>query len=357
MKIDFVIPALNGGGAERVMVLLANHFQEKGHNVTIISFNEGEAYAVANKITRIKLHGGNFKNHKLRTLNNLRKFYATPKKRPNVIISFLTLNNLNSILIAKLYGINVIVSEHISSLGQTNPKWLTNIARNWIYPKANYVTVLTAFDIDFYKKRKCNVVVMPNPCTFPVLQENDHPRNKTILAVGSLSRYHHKGFDNLVQIVKPILETYPDWTLQLIGGGETGKKILKDLATKAGLKDNIEFTGFSNQVAHYMQKSAIFILPSRFEGLPMVLLEAMSQGMACIAYNCKTGPSDILQDQHNGLLIPDQDMTAMQQGLLTLMENEAMRESLGNNALQSLERFSIDTIAVKWEGLFEQLQT
>ncbi|TLP70634.1 glycosyltransferase family 4 protein [Maribacter sp. ACAM166] len=358
MKIDFLITALSGGGAERVMVLLANHFQEKGHTVCLITFNVGDAYEVTSGVMRKKLHDGKFKNHKLRTLNNLRKYYALPKNRPDVMISFLTLNNLNTILIAKLYGINVIVSEHISSLGKTTPEWLTRITRNWIYRKADFITVLTAFDIEFYKKRKCKVVVMPNPCTFPVLLQNDHPRKKTILAVGSLNRYHHKGFDNLIGFIKPILDEHSDWTLKIIGGGVTGKKLLTKLVEEEeGLAKRIIFTGFTNEVAQYMKEAAIFILPSRFEGLPMVLLEAMSQGMACIAYDCKTGPSDMLRDHYNGLLIPDQDVPSMQKGLLMLMENEKLRHTLGNNALRSLERYSMNSVASQWEELFKQLRT
>ena len=89
----------------------------------------------------------------------------------------------------------------------------------------------------------------------------------------------------------------------------------------------------------------------------MVLLEAMSQGMACIAYDCKTGPSDMLQNELNGLLIPDQDLQAMQQGLNTLMKSEALRRTLGDHALQSLERFAMETVASHWEQLFNHVRS
>ena len=104
-----------------------------------------------------------------------------------------------------------------------------------------------------------------------------------------------------------------------------------------------------------MKNAEIFILSSRFEGLPMVLLEAMSQGMACIAYNCKTGPSDIINNKENGLLIEDQNIVAMQESLDLLIYNKKLRKELSDNALRSLDRFSMQTIIAKWEELFAKI--
>lgn len=357
MKIDFLISDLSGGGAQRVMVILANHFSIKGFDVSLITLNEhkGQSYELNKSINRIKLHGGIFKNHKIRSLANLIQYYSISNNRPDVLISFIHLTNLLAIITAKIFGIKIIVSEHNSHLQIPKPKYLTNFTRNLVYRKADFLTVLTAFDINFYKKRKIKVMVMPNPCTFPVLKDNEHIRNKTILAVGSLNRYHHKGFDNLIRLIKPILNKNSDWKLQIVGGGNKGKKYLSKIVTEEGIKDRVEFIGFTNKVSKYMKEAAIFILPSRFEGLPMVLLEAMSQGMACIAYNCKTGPSDILEHMSNGFLIEDQNTNAMQEGLMTLIENKNLRKKLGDNGLNSLEKFSIENIANKWEELFNQL--
>lgn len=354
MKIDFLIPALVGGGAERVMVILANHFALKGHDVALISFNEGEAYEVVN-VQRVRLHLGRIRNHKVRSLYNLFNYYWKKEHRPRVLISFLTHNNLIGILCAKIFGLKIIISEHNSHLRMATPKWLTNIGRRFLYRKADFVTVLTAFDLDYYKKRKCNVVVMPNPCTFKSISDNGHTREKTILAVGSLDRYNHKGFDNLIMLINPILKNYPDWNLKIIGGGGNGEPFLRDLVAKEGLQERIIFEGFQTNVADYMKNAAIFILPSRYEGLPMVLLEAMSQGMACIAYDCKTGPSDMIQHNINGLLIPDQDVLAMQKGLHVLLNDSELRQRLGETALKSLNDYTLETVAAQWETLFEQV--
>ena len=104
-----------------------------------------------------------------------------------------------------------------------------------------------------------------------------------------------------------------------------------------------------------MKKAEIFILSSRFEGLPMVIMEALSQGMACIAYDCKTGPSDIIVNGTNGLLIEDQNIVAMQESLGLLINNKKLRKELSDNALTSLDRFSMQTIITKWEELFAKI--
>src|SRR5690606_31234204 len=110
----------------------------------------------------------------------------------------------------------------------------------------------------------------------------------------------------------PIFRDHKEWVLKVVGGGDKGLDYLNQLAVKYSIKNQIIFTGFRKDVNSIMRESEIFILSSRFEGLPMVLLEAMSQGMACIAYDCKTGPADIIEHGKNGLLINDQDIKAMQ---------------------------------------------
>ena len=105
-----------------------------------------------------------------------------------------------------------------------------------------------------------------------------------------------------------------------------------------------------------MQKSEIFILPSRFEGLPMVLLEALSQGLACVAYDCKTGPSDIIEHGKNGILVEDQNIQIMQQELKKLINNPTLRKELRINGVKSLDKFSIENIGKSWEGLFNELK-
>ncbi|WP_340077597.1 glycosyltransferase family 4 protein [Leptobacterium sp. I13] len=357
MKIDFIISSLGGGGAERVMALLANHFALKGNDVTIVTFNDGEAYELNENVKRAKLHGGKIKNHTIRSFINLIRHYYKKRNRPKVAISFITHASMMAIVTCRFYGIKVIASEHNNHLQAKVPVFLTRFARDYIYPLAHYITVLTSYDIDFYQKKGAKVVVMPNPCTFKPLKDSPKTREKVILAVGNLDRYHHKGFDNLIILIAPILKEHPEWHLNIVGGGKNGLAYLKELADSNRVQNQVHFAGFQKNVSALMQKSEIFILPSRFEGLPMVLLEAMSQGMACIAYDCVTGPSDIINNNINGLLIEDQNQEAMQKGLRDLINDPSLRETLSTRAIRSLERFSMETIGNKWEMLFKNILT
>ncbi|MEQ8217993.1 MAG: glycosyltransferase family 4 protein [Arenibacter sp.] len=354
MKIDFISSSLTGGGAERVLVLLANHFSEKGHQVNIITFNKGEAYLIHTSVSRIRLHSGKFKNHKLRSINSLIAHYKDENNRPDIVISFITNTNFISILAAKYYGIKIICSEHINYLQKGN--YLTKFTRNVMYRFVNHVTVLTSFDLPFYKKKNINVSVMPNPCTYAPIALNNSNRQKVIIAVGNLDRFHHKGFDNLINLITPVLKDNKDWILKIIGEGNNGNDFLKKLAIKNNIENQIIFTGFRNDINLIMQESSIFIMSSRYEGLPMVLIEAMSQGMACISYDCRTGPADIIDHKKNGLLIENQNMEAMQNGLLELMNDVSLRNNLRIQAIKSLDRFTIENIGHQWEQLFRELQ-
>jgi len=358
-KIDFIIVALSGGGAERVLTILANNFADRGYEVSVLTFNESsqgdDAYVLDPKIERIKLHDGKYSNHKIRSLNSLVSYYKDKTKRPDVIISFVCFTNLIAILAARFYGIKIIASEHTNHHLKGSPEFLVDFTRKYIYRMANFITVLTSYDLPYYKDKGSKVVVMPNPTTFSPIENNNHKREKIILAVGRLNNYHIKGFDNLLSIMPPILEKFPEWKLKIIGDGQKGENFLKASAKKLNIEDRVIFTGFQNNIAEHMQNASIFVLSSRSEGLPMVLLEAMSQGMVCIAYDCITGPSDIINDGENGVLVENQNMEEMTNGLTKLVENETLRFELAENAIQSLDKFSMETISSKWEQLFKNL--
>ncbi|MDW5289362.1 glycosyltransferase family 4 protein [Formosa sp. PL04] len=358
MKIHFIISRLKGGGAERVLTLLATAFAKKDkYNISIITLNDCEDfYTIPANIERISMDYGSITNDTIKSIVNLSLFYSKKKNRPDLIISFITLTNFITILVAKLFGIKIIVEEHNSYLrAMGNRKQLTDFTRKHLYKRADLLTVLTAFDIPYYKQYNVNVMVMPNPCSFLPLTKSLDQREKTILAVGNLDRYNHKGFDNLIELIAPILKTNPEWKLKIAGTGDKGYDLINKLVTQYNIVDQVIFTGFVSNISELMQASSIFILPSRFEGLPMVLLEAMSQGMACIAYDCKTGPSDIIINNLNGLLIKDQNMKDMQVNLQSLISNPNLRENLAIKGISSLDKYHINAVIESYEKKFEEI--
>lgn len=353
MKIHFIINSLKAGGAQRVMILLANYFSQMNHDVSIITFVEGDKFKADKRVKRIYLNNGKIKNHTLRSILNLIRFYYKRTNRPTVLIPFITRNNFIGIIVGKIYGIKVISSEHINHLSKAD--LVDRLTRKYLYRFSDALTVLTKYDIDFYKNHRANVVVMPNPSTFEVFEELNRQREKVILAVGDLNRYHHKGFDNLISLISPVLKEHPDWTLKIVGGGSSGLKFLESLVEDYDISQQVIFVGYSSEVQELMRNSEIYIMTSRFEGLPMVLLEAMSQGMACLSYDCITGPSDIITDGFNGILVKDQDKIAMAKQLNILINSSDLRKKLASNAVGSLERFKIETVYKKYLDIFENI--
>ena len=355
LKIDFLIGSMEVGGAQRVITVLANYLAEKGYSVRIISLWGPDHYELDEKIERVRLHKKPFFNSKL--LNgflNFLSFYRKKSNRPHVLSSHIDLYGFISIPIGKIYNIKVIVSEHSNHLAFNNR--VQSIVWDYFYPRADVVTILTEFDKDHFLKRNKNTVVVPNPCTFPI-NENaaSNKRNREIVAIGSLDRYMIKGYDNLLLIAQKVFEKNPTWRLKIVGEGDTGINFLTNKAAALHILDKVEFTGYRNDIQEILANTGIFILTSRFEGLPMVLLEAMSQGVAAISYDCISGPSDIITHMHDGILVEDQNIDAMVSQLHELMNDEALREKLQRNAPKALDKFSIENVGRQWEGIFQKV--
>ncbi|MEO9890995.1 glycosyltransferase family 4 protein [Aurantibacter sp.] len=356
MKVDILINKMSGGGAERVVSIISDYLVNKGHNIRIITFTGSDSYELNKAIERVKLHEHPlFHSVVFHGFFKLISFYKKKENRPDIISSHIDLLGYMTIPVAKLLGIKIIVSEHMNH--STRNDLSRKILWNLIYPFANAVTVLTEYDIDFFKSKGLNVILMPNPCSFETRSNTDTSvdTKKEIITIGDLNRYHHKGFDNLITIAEKVLTKNPEWTLKIVGGGDTGIAHLKNLANNTTVKDQIIFTGFRKDIKELLIDSEIYVLSSRFEGLPMTLLEAMSQGSCCIAFNCVSGPSDVITNELNGLLIEDQNLEAMANGLNRLINNPELRQKFKQNAPEALNKFSIENVGNKWISLFNEI--
>lgn len=358
MKIDFIINKMSGGGAERVVSIMANYLYEKDYEVRIITFQGSDKYEIYKEIKRIRLHRHPFfRSVVFNGFFSLLLFYRKKANRPDIMSSHIHLLGYMTIPISLIYKIKIIVSEHNNHL--VKKSFAKKILWNVFYPFADAITFLTNFDKDYFSTKNKNALLMPNPCSFEPINNDDlhQRREQVIVAIGDLDRYAHKGFDNLISIAAIVLNQNPNWKLKFIGEGETGMKYLKNEVEKLNISDKIIFTGYRDDVKDILATSEIFVLSSRYEGLPMVLLEAMSQGAACIAYDCISGPSNIITDKHNGLLIDNQNKKAMENGLNELIQNESLRIQFRNNSLLTLNQFSIESVGHKWEKLLHSLKS
>lgn len=354
MKIDFLISKMTDGGAQRVISLIANYLDDKGHEVRIISFIGGDQYELNNSIKRIRLHNQPLiKSVVFSGFFSLLSFYRRKKNRPDVMNSHIDLLGYMTIPIAKIFGLKIIVSEHNNYLSRYT--YQEKFLWTFLYPLVNAVTILTSFDLEYFSKKNKRVVIMPNPCSFEINTNlNKSTRKKEIVAIGQLNRYHHKGFDNLLEIAKFVGNAQPEWKFRIVGAGDNGRAFLEQRVQELEIY-NVEFTGYRTDIKAILNQAEIYVMPSRFEGLPMTLLEAMSQGTACISYDCVSGPSDIITHNHDGLLIEDQNQSSMVEGILKLIEDSQLRAKLQQNAPLALERFSIDNVGNKWDTLFKEV--
>ncbi len=198
--------------------------------------------------------------------------------------------------------------------------------------------VLTAQDAGYWGHLK-NLAVIHNPInmTFP---QTAAATNRQVIAVGRYT--FQKGFDMLVKAWK-MIDT-EGWTLRIAGQGELD----------TGGQGNI-ITGFSENIAQEYLKSSIFALSSRFEGLPMVLLETQAAGLPAVAFDCKCGPRDVVTDGENGFLIPEGDIRSFALALKRLMNDSKLRSEMGMRAYAASGTFSMDVIMGQWKELFEKL--
>ena len=197
---------------------------------------------------------------------------------------------------------------------------------------------------------------MPNPCEslngacVPVGE-----REKVVLAAGRVTSWQIKGFDNLIKSWCKICDDFPDWTLKIAGSvDKDSSNYLKEII-KQNKGNNIEFLGFRSDVYDLMSKSEVYVLSSRREGLPMTLIEAMSKGCCCVAFDIETGPADIIDHEKNGILVNNQDINALADSLSRVMDDEKLRRKLSVAAPSGVQQFEVWNVIKRWDFLFAKL--
>ncbi len=356
MRLLFFIETMKGGGAERVMAVLTDELAKRGHDITLGTMSSHPPFYPLNeriKLLQIKERTSNSSLSKIIHKSRWRHFIRKTIKNehPDVVISFIL--RLNAIvLVSSLFlGVPVIASEH--STFDTKLSLKKRFRRFQINKLADKVTVLTQHDYNYIGNRLKNKQVMPNPLSFEPLSEYNNNRKKSIIAAGSLYRSHVKGFDTLIKVWGQIAHLHPDWELIIAGhGSDEDRYALQKLADEYTLSHQFRLIGQVKDLDKKFRESSIFVLSSREEGFGMVLIEAMSQGCACVSFDCKSGPREIITHNVDGILVEDQNKETMQEALSDLIENKEKREALGKQAIRSVHRFSVKNIADKWEMLF-----
>lgn len=279
-------------------------------------------------------------------LKNLKKVKSFFKKNIFDIIVSQAFPNAFTLYLAGIPTYKIISEEQVY-YGYYNK--LIRFLRLFIYRKFRAVVVLTEKDRQDFLCHISNVKTIPNPV---VLSDRYHAllQNRKIISVGRLE--YQKGYDTLISVFAGVHKKFPDWILEVYGEG-TLKENLQNKINESGLKEVFILKGTTDKVYEKMREAAFFVLSSRFEGFGMVLVEAMSQGVPCVSFDCPNGPSDIITDGDDGLLVENQNEVALTESIELLITNEALRKKMGNNAYDKVAIFSIEKIIGMWEELYK----
>lgn len=357
MKIMFSIVKLARGGAENVSSILANYFSEHGHEVYFVNNHTREEldnfYPLNEKIQVINAFP---KKGFINKLVSLRKIVK--KIKPDFILGITAYPSFFSLLASIGLKTIVISTDHDSFELPPNakPAFVPSFFKHQVNRIYRCVTVITNADAQIVENRFRKTVVMPNPLAItPAANVPDNKRKK-ILAVGRLDAWHVKGFDLLIKAWVKIYEKHPDWELEIAGEGDSGKKYLSELASQIGLKSQFSLSGFHLNVKQLYENSEIFVLSSRYEGFGMALIEAMSQGCACIACDYKGRQREIIKNSDQGICIAVEDENIIATSIEKLINDSEYRKRIQHNAIDRSKDFVPDIIGRKWLELFNSLR-
>ena len=346
----------HSGGTERVGIMIANALAQRGFDVTILSFwDYGQPFFHVDE--RVKV------DYLLKpsTEGKLYRTFVYPVWKLRRYIKshgFDVFIDIDSALaywtVWALRGLPCrhIVWDHFNYVhAQTERRRVK--ALRLIRKSANRLVLLTQQDRQMYLDAgfpERQLMVINNPSPFEQVDPSPRGEN-TVLAVGRLT--NQKGFDRLISAWSRIEDRAGDWRLVIVGSGELENE-LKQQVADANLS-NVRFVSATSNIEQWYDKASIYAMTSRFEGFPMVLLEAMAKGLPIVVYDCLTGPRELVDDGVNGHLVPDGDEGRFAEDLLSLMHDRQLQDRYANGALRLVRKYSIDAITDQWEELIDDL--
>ncbi|MBN2374466.1 glycosyltransferase family 4 protein [bacterium] len=391
-SLTFVISSISSGGAERVLSLIANYWAEMGRKITILTFDDGREppfFSLHPSIGHRFLGLASASSNPVQgIIRNIKRIFvlrhAIKEISPQLVISFIDQTNILTLIATTGLRLPVIVSE------RTDP-YFHSIGRAWsilrilVYTRARCLVVQSGRALEYFPafiRRKTMVIPNPVICcpeksetptnlrftkrdentqrgfssekTSEENQKEDESRKgKVIVGIGRLS--HEKGFDMLLRAFRRISEFYPDWSLRIFGEGPM-RISLGSLRDRLGLSGRVSFPGRTIAPDKELKKADIFVMPSRYEGFPNALCEAMACGLAVVSFDCPGGPKEIIRNGVDGILVLQGDITALAAAIESLINNEKERKRLGQNARREIiGRFGIEKVMPQWEDLLERV--
>jgi glycosyltransferase involved in cell wall biosynthesis len=249
-------------------------------------------------------------------------------------------------------GVAVVGQEHLN-FSVRRPLLKPEIRRT--YGGLDALAVLTESDRRAYEAelaRPTRVVAIPNAVPAP-----DGPPSDTsqpvVLTAGRLTR--QKGYDHLIPAFASVAREAPGWTLRIAGAGPKRAE-LDALIEHHGAGERVQMLGHVSDMGRQMQDASMFVMSSRWEGFPMVLIEAMSKGLPVVSFDCPTGPADIVEHGATGFLVPQGDEQALADAMLELIRDDAKRRRFGAAAAESAAQYTLAQVGPRWDALLAEVQ-
>lgn len=355
MNIAFYISNdLSAGGAERVVVNLANHFCSLGNNITVITPTKNcTEFQLSTSINRVLLEENNKSLYPLvRSIKRivlLRK--ALIKNKIQVLFAFLDGAVKYSIIATRFSNIKVVVSER----NDPNQYFKTVGEKFWIrlmYDMANAAVFQTSDAKAWFNKKIQN----RSKVIFNPVQDDFYNTERSIEEnyIVTCGRYEpQKNQRMLVDAMEIACAKYPELKLSIWGTGSLEDE-LNDYIRERGLTDTISLEGNAVNVPNVLKKAELFVLSSDFEGAPNALMEAMAMGIPSISTDCQCGgPRMLLGENENGLLVPVSDAKSMAAAICSLHKNKELQKFYSENSKSFAEKFRMENIFSEWKSIIE----
>ncbi len=350
MNIVFVTSTLSSGGTERVISILANAFQDRGHNVEIINVNRHEVfYQIHSKIKLVFVEeecGATFIGKKMRWIRS-----HIRKKRPDVVIPFMT--DVECVTLVSMIGLRIpVISSERYDPRASNLLYKTI---RWLFLRLTTHLVVQTEEIKscYSKDLQKRTSVIYNPVNENVFDKsmNTQERQNRIISIGRLAP--QKNFSMLIQAFSEIKDEFSDWRLLILGEGPL-RESLQTLIDSMGLKDRVLMPGRSNQVIKELCKSKLFCMSTNAEGMSNALIEAMCVGLPVISTNV-CGAKELLCEPESGLIVPVGDTKSLESALKRLLSDEMLMQEMGKRNLAKAKMFKQERIVEQWEKLIESV--
>lgn len=349
-KVIFVVASMAGGGAERVIAILANQFVQQGVEVSIMmTAGEDVVYQLDERIKLIPIGGKTGGSMKAR-LARIKKMRSYLKKNSPAIVIVFGLGASFFAVVANLFLRNkMIISERNDPNACEHPH-----LRNLIYSQADYMVYQTEMAKDeFPQYLRKQALVIANPVSSKLPERWEGKRENKIVAVGRLEE--QKNYEMMLTAFAEFYKKHPEYQLHIYGKGYL-ESSLKDLANRLQCGQGIVWKGFCRNVWQEIGNASMYVLSSDFEGISNSMLEALGLGLPVISTDCPIGGSRMcIQNRENGILVSVGNFHALAQAMCEVAEDEEFAKKIADNAYKIRERFSEENISRQWLNLVSRL--